>query len=84
MVVWLLGRPFRGPDCPRGPIMTGHLNDNLVVLTALQGSLRETVWVLFGPKIGLIFLCFTCIAHFFSRARLNSIITIVLSIFPCS
>ena len=33
-------------------IMMGHLNDNLLVLTALQGGLREIVQVLFGQKIG--------------------------------
>ena len=39
--------------------MTGHLNDNLFVLTALQGGLWETVQVLFGPKIAPKILFFT-------------------------
>ena len=32
--------------------MRGHLNDNLFLLTALQGGLWETFQILLGPKIG--------------------------------
>ena len=34
-------------------IMTGHLKDNLFVLTALQGGLRGGVRARFWPKNGL-------------------------------
>ena len=60
--------------------MTGHLKDNLSVLTVLQGGLREAVQVLFGPKIDYKsdFLRFTFITYLFhlSRTRLNAIIIV--------
>ena len=43
---------FGGQPQKNFTIMTGHLNDNLFVLTALQGGLWEAVQVLFGPKNG--------------------------------
>ena len=52
-------------------IMTGHLKDNLFVLTALQGGLREAVQVLFVPKI---LLCVTYITHFSGLRRLSNVL----------
>mgnify|MGYP005706042383 FL=1 len=49
-------------------IMTGHLKDNLFVLTALQGGLRGGVRALFWAKKwpeNQIFLRYTHITHLF-------------------